>query len=107
MKGYSRLIFTFFLCLGVNVAHSDMTGLGKIIFTEGHSSPNCRIVGFKDNENGSVKHFRIKDVSGDDDVSSIAISALISGQNVEITYDPSRTTGCGSEPKITYIRLYK
>ncbi|PAJ72026.1 hypothetical protein CJF42_23460 [Pseudoalteromonas sp. NBT06-2] len=82
------------------------TGKGKITFTEGHIAPNCRTVGFKDNESGVTKSFRVSDVDGDDDVNSVALSALMANRDVRIWYDEAITSGCGTQPRINYIRVY-
>ena len=87
-------------------ADSIGTGAGKIVFTQGHHSPNCRIVKYKSNLNGEIKTFRIANTNGDDDVNSVILAALVSRRNVNIHYNPSITTGCGSEPKILYVTIY-
>ncbi|BFM12774.1 hypothetical protein R50072_29270 [Simiduia litorea] len=85
---------------------ADVTPKGKILQTEGHSNPDCRTVVFKENSTGITKAFRIKNVAGDDDISSVILTAIISQKDVTIFYNPSVTTGCGTEPKIDYVTLY-
>lgn len=100
-----KLLPTLFLIVSA-FAQADATQKGKIIATEGHTSPDCRTLVFKDNATGNQKVFRIKDVAGDDDVSSIALTALVAQKDVTIYYEPTVTTGCGSEPRISYITIY-
>lgn len=90
----------------VTSAAVQSTGEGKVIFTEGHSTPACRIVRHKENNSGIERTFRISGVSGDDDVNSVILAALISNRDIAIFYDTTVTTGCGTEPKITYVRIY-
>ena len=88
-------------------AHAfETTSIGKIIFTQGHTSPACRTVKFKENDSGLVNLFRIADVPTDDDVSAVALSALMGNRDVTISYNATETTGCGSEPRILFITIY-
>ena len=82
------------------------TARGKITFTQGHISPSCRTVGFKDNATGAVTYFRIKEVAGDDDIAAIVLAALMSNRDVEITYEPGSTSGCGGELMIWYVSVF-
>ena len=100
-----KLIPALFLLVST-VVQADATQKGKVIATEGHTSPNCRTLVFKDNATGNQKAFRIKDVTGHDDVSSVGLTALVAQKDVTIYYDPAVTTGCGSEPGIAYITIY-
>ncbi len=87
-------------------AESVWSGNGKIVFTEGRATPACRQVSHKATETGVEKIFRISDTAGDDDINSIILAALIADRDVNISYDPEITTGCGTEPKIIYARVY-
>ena len=87
-------------------ALADTTITGKIISTEGHSTPSCRVLKLKENGTGAEKVFRIADVQGHDDIGAVALSALIANREVSVTYNPTQTTGCGSEPKVIYITIY-
>ena len=87
-------------------ASVESTGRGKIDFTGGHRSPNYRTVKFIENGSGATKTFRISDVQGSD-ISSVILMALATQSDVQIWFDPAVTTGCGSEPKIEYVRVYR
>lgn len=100
-----KLIPALFLIVCA-AAQADTTQKGKIIATEGHTTPNCRTVVFKDNATSAQRAFRIKDVAGDDDVSSIVLTALVAQKDVTIFFEPDVTSGCGTEPRISYIRIY-
>ena len=84
----------------------ETTPKGKIIFTQGHANPNCRTVKFKENDSGIVRLFRIADIATDDDISAVALSALMGNRDVTISYNATVTTGCGSEPRISFITIY-
>jgi hypothetical protein len=89
-----------------NSAMAADTAAGKIIGTQGHVNPACRIVTHKENATGTVRNFRIAPVTGaSDDISAVVLAAFVSNSDVYITYDPSITTGCGSEPRITVVAL--
>ena len=100
----------FYLVISItafNIAQADVvhTGTGNIVYTQGHIAPSCRTVAFKDTL-GVQKTFRIADVTGGhDDVSAVVLAALTSGRSVDIAYDPAVTSGCGTEPRITYITI--
>jgi hypothetical protein len=98
------IILSISMLFSVNV-FSDTSGKGKITFTQGHVSPNCRTVEHKAN-GGAVKYFRIAEIEGSDDISSIVLAALMANRDVDIYYDPAQTSGCGNEPKILYVTVY-
>lgn len=87
-------------------AYADVTAIGKIVSTQGHYAPSCRVVAHKENESGTVKYFRILDVPTDDHVGSVILSALISNRDVTIDYIENEGSGCGSEPKIRYVTIF-
>ncbi len=87
-------------------ALSDTTELAKVISTEGHSTPNCRTLIIKENTSGLTKRFRIQDIEGDDDVSSVALAALVSGRNIKVNFNPDYKSGCGNEPRVGHITIY-
>lgn len=78
---------------------------GKIVATQGHSTPSCRMVKLRETPTSLIKVFRIADVTGHDDINSIALAALVANRDVIITYDTTLTTGCGGEPKVLYIEI--
>ena len=97
----------FILLFASSVAYADSTGVGKIVYTQGHIGPNCRTVMHRENDTGAERWFRIQDVSGGhDDVSATVLAALMGNRDTVITYVPGETTGCGAEPRITYITIY-
>ena len=100
------------LLLLVNLpATADVTQRGKIIATQGHITPNCRMVLHQENASGVQRWFRIpeKDQNGSqrNDISAVALSALLTGKDTTIFFDPLLTTGCGQEPEINYITIYQ
>ncbi len=64
------------------------------------------MVGLKESASGNVKYFRIQDVATDDDVSAVALASLLSNRDVNISYETTVTTGCGSEPRILFITIF-
>ena len=105
-KGLSLLVALCFSLLSI-LARADYTPTGKITLTQGHFIAKCRIVQFKENATGTLRHFRIPDNGGtqDNGIAAVALSALIANRDVTIVYDPAQTTGCGSEPAIQYISI--
>jgi hypothetical protein len=86
-------------------AASTSTAPGKIIYTEGHAVPSCRVVQHRENDTGIVRFFRIASVTGHDDVNAVALTALVANRDVTINYDPAVGSGCGTEPAISYITI--
>ena len=64
------------------------------------------MVKHKANDSGVETVFRITDSAGGRDIGAIVLTALVADRDVDITYNPGQTTGCGPEPAITYIRIY-
>jgi hypothetical protein len=83
------------------------TPKGKILVTQGHVVPSCRMVLFQENATGNQRWFRILDNNGArDDISAVVLSALTTNRDVSVHFDPAVTTGCGPEPKIQIISIY-
>ncbi|MFZ5620410.1 MAG: hypothetical protein ACOY5W_05245 [Pseudomonadota bacterium] len=102
----TQIICTIIAAYAFQPAYADQTGKGKIVMTQGHIAPACRTVVHRENGTGTQRVFRIPAVDGDDDINAVAIAALVGGRDVEINYVPGATTGCGSEPQISYITVY-
>ena len=48
--------------------------------------------------------FRIAQVANNDDgIEAVTLTALATGRLVDVGYDPALTSGCGTEPRITWI----
>ena len=87
-------------------ANADMfTVRGRITVTQGHISPSCRMVQLRRVVDNEYMWFRIKGTGQEDSIMAVTLAALTSGLEVEITYDPAVSSGCGGEPGITYISL--
>jgi hypothetical protein len=102
----ARIVLGLVGLLWVSFGHAVDTAKGKIVFTQGHVSPSCRTVMHRENGTGTTRYFRMEGVTGDDDVSSIVLTALMSNRDVVITYVPGETSGCGTEPRITYVTVF-
>ena len=102
-----KIVGTIVISVISTLSHAATTNTsrGKIEFTEGHLSPSCRTVSFKYNDTGASKRFRIPSDEGTD-INSVILTAMAAKNDVQIWYDDSITTGCGSEPRINYIRIY-
>jgi len=88
--------------LSMNVAQAQGQILeGRVVLAEGHINPNCRRLRLR-TDSGSEAWFRIPDTGADNSILSVALTALNTGRKVQIAYDGS-TTGCGTEPRISYI----
>jgi hypothetical protein len=99
-----------FLCLIIlllpNSAIAAETQVrGKVTRTEGHLTPTCRRVFLKRNDDGAIMTFRIPDTGADESMLAVSLTALTTGLDVQIDYDSTVTTGCGTEPRIIFISV--
>ena len=85
---------------------ANQVARGKIIETGGHTSPDCRTVRLKRSTDSQILVFRISGTNQDDGILAATLTALTTGLDVEIVYDTALTSGCGTEPKILYIKLF-
>lgn len=89
-----------------SIAHaSEVTVVGKVLQTQGHTTPACRMMQLRKSADGSVIWFRIPDTGQDNSILAVSMTALTTGLSVNVAYDPSITSGCGTEPQITWISL--
>jgi hypothetical protein len=98
----------FFSLNGLVSAGYVNTQQGKILHVDGgHIVPSCRMVLFQEN-GGMQMVFRIPNNNNgqDNGIAAAALAALIANRTVLINYDPSQTTGCGTEPEIQYITVF-
>lgn len=79
---------------------------GKIVSTQGHEYPACRVVQLKRSDTGALMWFRIPSTGTEDSIMATTLTAVATGLEVSIAYDLALTTGCGPEPKISYISIY-
>ena len=90
----------------VLTAHAATTdsGMGRSIALVGHEVEACAVVTFRSNATNTTQSFRIP--NGGEQIFATAMSALVSDRDVQVFYDPQLTSGCGSEPKILFIKLF-
>ena len=108
MSDRSAFVLGTFIALSwVGVAVADPVQVaGKIIRTGAHQNPACRMVTVKRNDNGQLIHFRLPNIASETSLSAMTITALTTGYNVVVSYDPAIGSGCGTEPVISWIDLY-
>ena len=100
---WSTILFSAIGADPVYAASQQVTG--KVIITQGHQSPGCRMVEIQNNVNGNLLWLRIPNTGQEDGILSVTLTALTTGLNVQVTFDPTITTGCGTEPAIQYISI--
>lgn len=93
------------LLTGLPATAASTTVRGTIIRTEGHENPACRTAVLR-KADGVLLPFRMPANSVENGIMSITLTALATRLEVEITYDPALTSGCGTDPKIQYISLF-
>lgn len=102
---FSSLVAAAALISMLAASASADTVRGKIVRTQGHVAPNCRVVTVKRNDNGQLLHLRISATGAEDGVLAVTLTALTTALDVEIVFTPGVTTGCGTEPRIEWITL--
>lgn len=83
-------------------AHAEEVS-GRVLVTQAHIAPECRMVLIRRADTGSEMWFRIP--ANNSDIIAITMTALASRLTVQISYSPGVTTGCGAEPRIEWISL--
>lgn len=86
------------------VAHAG-SAHGRIQFVEGHINPACRVIALKRSSDGAIVLYRIPDTGADNSILAVAMTAFSLRQNVTIVFSDNGTTGCGSEPRIEFLRM--
>ena len=98
----SAMIAALFIPSAVQAQETLVTG--RVTLAEGHESPTCRRVRLRP-ENGNDMWFRLPDTGADNSILAVALAALAGSRTVQIAYNPTFTSGCGTEPKILYISI--
>lgn len=78
---------------------------GKVIFVEGHISSSCRILAIDDDTDHSIKYYRLPDTGADNSMMAVAMLAFSLQKSVTVVFADGGTTGCGTEPRVDYLRL--
>lgn len=91
------------LCQVAFAATQSVTG--RVIGTMGHVNPACRQAFIQDSAGNQYVFRMALPSSGPDSIMAVLLAAATSQLQVTVVYDPSITTGCGSEPAIQYVTL--
>lgn len=79
---------------------------GKVLLTQGHETPSCRIVVVKESGSGAQYAFRIGNPGSTyDSIAAAIMVALASRLTVSVHFDPAQTSGCGGEARIIYVTI--
>jgi len=107
MKMLRKLVIGGAACLAtVSPAFASIVQVqGKVVLTQGHITPACRMVEFKRSSDGALLWFRIPDTGSDNSIMAVTLTAVTTGLNVILTYDTAVTSGCGTEPAIQYVSI--
>jgi hypothetical protein len=104
--GVHAAVAAVFACICPSPALATETQvIGKILQTQGHVVPACRMVLLRRSSDGTSLWFRVPDTGSDNSILAVTLTALTTGLSVMIDYDDSVTSGCGTEPRIGYISL--
>ena len=103
-SSYKIVLTVLMLTIGLNPAYAA-TVSGTVASVEGHISPACRVLVIKNGVSGGSEYYRIPDTGTDNSILAVALTAIATNQQVVLTYTSGVTTGCGTEPRIEYLRL--
>lgn len=84
---------------------ANMVVRGTIVSTQGHESPACRYVVIRRKSDAAILTFRIPVSSTENGILPVTIAAVVTGREVDVTFDPTLTSGCGGEPRIIVISI--
>ena len=82
------------------------TATGKIVSIEGHIFPACRTLVIR-KDDGALAQFRIPDTGADNSILAVGMMAFGANMKVLLSYSDGGTTGCGTEPKVEYLRAVR
>lgn len=85
---------------------SEVMFRGHVVQTQGHTNPACRMVFIKRSDTGAIIPLRLGNYTGESSVSAISITALTTGLEVQVDYDNAVTSGCGTEPVISWLAIF-
>jgi hypothetical protein len=89
----------------VPVGAAEVQLTGKVVETQGHVQPRCRMLGLRTEGAGAIHWFRFPDTGNDNSILAVAMSAQATGSDVVVSYDPAIGSGCGTEPVLNYIAM--
>jgi hypothetical protein len=103
------LLFAFLIVGSVLLAPTtakaqDTLVSGRVLLTEGHEAPACRRLQLR-TESGNDMWFRLPNTGADNSILAVALTALAGSRKVQLAYNPSLLSGCGTEPRILYISI--
>ncbi|WP_125996387.1 hypothetical protein [Sphingomonas sp. S-NIH.Pt15_0812] len=78
---------------------------GTIYQLEGHVNPACRVLIIKRETDSALAYFRIPDTGTDNSILAVAMMAFSQKRKVTLVYSDGGTTGCGTEPRIDFLRV--
>lgn len=78
---------------------------GKVVETQGHANPRCRMLGVRAEGTGGIQWFRLPDTQIDNSILAVAMSAQATSAEVVVSYDPEIGSGCGTEPVVNWIAM--
>jgi hypothetical protein len=109
MKWKMRLTAMLFAALSIVESQyawaTDTQVTGTVLQVEGHLNPACRRLVLQPRGGSATLTFRLPNTGADNSILSVALTALASGHSINVDYDPTVTTGCGTEPQITFVTL--
>lgn len=103
---YRKLIGVL-LCVLFMEAQPASAGVarGTIYLLEGHINPACRVLVIKQETDGALAYYRIPDTGADNSILAVAMMAFSQKRKVTLVYSDGGTTGCGTEPRIDFLRV--
>lgn len=99
----SRLIILLAILSSNTATAASVTG--KVHVLEGHVNPACRMLFVKPDHEEGLKIFRLPDTGADNSILAVAMMALSQDRPVTVVYTDGSTTGCGTEPRVEYLRI--
>jgi hypothetical protein len=98
--------FSALLMLALPAPALASTVTGKIVSIEGHIFPACRVLVIR-KDDGALAQFRIPDTGADNSILAVGMMAFSANMKILLSYSDGGTTGCGTEPKVEYLRAVR
>ncbi|MCW2404412.1 hypothetical protein M2336_001041 [Sphingobium sp. B1D7B] len=102
---FLSMVLIMLVSISSQATASEVQVVGKVVRTQGHTIPSCRMTQIRRSSDGALIWLRIPDTGSDNSILAVALAALTADLAVTAAYDATIGTGCGTEPRINWIEI--
>jgi hypothetical protein len=105
VKNIVRIATLLAAATSSQLSAAEVQFTGRVLHVQGHVMASCRMIQIRRDSDGATFWFRIPDTGSDNSILAVALSALTTGLVVQVAYDTTIGSGCGTEPRIGWIGI--